>query len=118
MVGAEHHGDAHHGCARVRLSAAALICGALLTPTVVLREWLCLRKEMRDIPLVRRVLLTCRAACTAGTEPALARSGVGGQAARPPPPPGRGLAALSAIASTGRNMLAGSLAPGREQPAP
>ena len=39
------------GCSPQRSRAAR-------SPRDVLREWLCLRKEMRDIPLVRRVLLT------------------------------------------------------------
>ena len=53
VVAAEHHGDDSHGGAWVRMLAA--VSPGMRSPRHVHREWLCLRKEMRDIPLVRHV---------------------------------------------------------------
>ena len=53
VVAAEHHWDDSDGGARVRLLAAA--SPGARSPRCARREWLCLRKEMRDIPLVRHV---------------------------------------------------------------
>ncbi len=88
----------------------------------VLGEWLCLRKEMRDIPLITRRAAragACPHACSVRATDKYplrcwARSGVGGQAQRQPQTgPGRGLLALSALASTGR-MLSGGLGMARD----
>ena len=73
--------------------------GASLVLMAVLGEWLCVRKEMREIPLT---------------------SGIGGQAQRAvsatQSAASRGLIALTAMGSTARAMLAGGTVRPQEAP--